>query len=93
MGDLSVRCWAGAFGVGSFVALVVALPLIMIGVLVFLVGLRHVIRQAREEYEWLAALMGRTTIQEIIQRDRVADMETLADSDEAVAAPRRRFSA
>jgi hypothetical protein len=94
MSDLTVRRWAGAFGVGSFVVFLVALPLyfggmtnapledaarfsayvtsvntailirtsiadplIMIGWLVFLAGFRHLIRQARMEYEWLATLM------------------------------------
>ncbi len=91
MSDLTVRRWAGAFGVGSFVVFLAALPLyfvgmtdapledaerfsdyvtsvntsilirtsladplIMAGLLVFLAGFRHLIRQARQEYEWLA---------------------------------------
>ena len=94
MNDLKVYRWAGAFGVGSFVVFLVALPLyfggmtnapledtarfsayvtsvntailirtsiadplIMIGWLVFLAGFRHLIRQARQEYEWLATLV------------------------------------
>jgi hypothetical protein len=94
MGDLTVRRWAGAFGLGSFVVFLAAMPLyfggmtnaqlqdaarfsayvtsvntailirtsiadplIMIGWLVFLAGFRHLIRQARHEYEWLATLM------------------------------------
>jgi len=32
-------------------------PLIMIGLLVFLAGFRHLIRQARQEYEWIATLI------------------------------------
>src|SRR5512146_518710 len=32
-------------------------PLIMSGLLVFLAGFRHLIRQARQEYEWLATLV------------------------------------
>jgi hypothetical protein len=32
-------------------------PLIMVGLLVFLAGLRHLIRQARQEYEWVASLV------------------------------------
>lgn len=32
-------------------------PLIMIGLLVFLAGFRHLVRQARQEYEWLATLV------------------------------------
>jgi Na+/phosphate symporter len=32
-------------------------PLIMVGFLVFLAGLRHLIRQARQEYEWVGALV------------------------------------
>jgi hypothetical protein len=32
-------------------------PLIMVGLLVFLAGFRHLIRQARQEYEWLATLV------------------------------------
>jgi len=92
--DVRVYRWAGAFGVGSFVVFLVALPLyfggmtnapledtarfsayvtsvntailirtsiadplIMIGWLVFLAGFRHLIRQARQEYEWLATLV------------------------------------
>jgi hypothetical protein len=35
----------------------IADPLIMIGWLVFLAGFRHLIRQARQEYEWLATLV------------------------------------
>lgn len=93
MSDLTVRRWAGAFGVGSFVVVVIALPLyfggtlapledtvrfsdyvtsintailirtsladplIMVGFVVFLAGFRHLIRQARPEYEWLATLV------------------------------------
>src|SRR6266508_3484019 len=94
MSDLTVRRWAGAFGVAGFVVFLVALPLyfggmtnaplndaerfsddvtsvntsilirtsladplIMGGLLVFLAGFRHLIRQARQEYEWLATLV------------------------------------
>lgn len=94
MSDLTVRRWAGAFGVAGFVVFLVALPLyfggmtnapledaerfsdyvtsvntsilirtsladplIMVGLLVFLAGFRHLIRQARQEYEWLATLV------------------------------------
>lgn len=32
-------------------------PLIFVGLLVFLAGFRHLIRQARQEYEWLASLV------------------------------------
>ena len=32
-------------------------PLIMVGFLVFLAGLRHLIRQARQEYEWVGSLV------------------------------------
>jgi hypothetical protein len=32
-------------------------PLIMVGLLVFLAGFRHLIRQARQEYEWAATLV------------------------------------
>jgi hypothetical protein len=32
-------------------------PLIMVGLLVFLAGLRHLIRQARQEYEWVASIV------------------------------------
>lgn len=32
-------------------------PLIMIGLLVFLAGFRHLIRQARQDYEWIATLI------------------------------------
>jgi len=32
-------------------------PLIMVGLMVFLAGFRHLIRQARQEYEWLATLV------------------------------------
>ena len=32
-------------------------PLIMVGLLVFLAGLRHLVRQARQEYEWIASLV------------------------------------
>lgn len=32
-------------------------PLIFVGLLVFLAGFRHLIRQVRQEYEWLAALV------------------------------------
>jgi hypothetical protein len=35
----------------------IADPLIMIGWLVFLAGFRHLIRQARQEYEWLATMV------------------------------------
>jgi hypothetical protein len=31
-------------------------PLIMIGLLVFMAGFRHLVRRAREDYEWVAAL-------------------------------------
>ena len=34
----------------------VADPLIMIGLLVFMAGFRHLIRQARDDYEWIATL-------------------------------------
>ena len=34
----------------------VADPLIMIGLLVFMAGFRHLVRRAREDYEWIAAL-------------------------------------
>jgi len=94
MSDLTVRRWAGAFGVAGFVVFLVALPLyfigmtdapledaerfsdyvtsvntsilirtsladplIMVGLMVFLAGFRHLIRQARQEYEWLATLV------------------------------------
>ena len=32
-------------------------PLILVGLLVFLAGLRHLIRQARQDYEWIATLV------------------------------------
>ncbi len=32
-------------------------PLIMVGFMVFLAGLRHLIRQARQEYEWVGSLV------------------------------------
>jgi len=32
-------------------------PLIMVGFLVFLAGLRHLVRQARPDYEWIGALV------------------------------------
>ena len=32
-------------------------PLIMVGFLVFLAGFRHLIKQARQEYEWVATLV------------------------------------
>ena len=32
-------------------------PLIMVGLLIFLAGLRHLIRQALQEYEWVASLV------------------------------------
>ena len=32
-------------------------PLIMVGLMVFLAGFRHLIRQARQDYEWLATLV------------------------------------
>jgi hypothetical protein len=32
-------------------------PLIMVGFLVFLAGLRHLIRQSRQEYEWVGSLV------------------------------------
>jgi hypothetical protein len=32
-------------------------PLIMVGLLVFLAGFRHLVRQARQDYEWIAALV------------------------------------
>ncbi len=32
-------------------------PLIMVGFLVFLAGLRHLIRQARQDYEWIGSLV------------------------------------
>ena len=32
-------------------------PLIMVGLLVFLAGFRHLIRQARSDYEWVATLV------------------------------------
>jgi len=32
-------------------------PLIMVGFIVFLAGLRHLIRQARQEYEWVGSLV------------------------------------
>lgn len=94
MSDLTVRRWAGAFGIAGFVVFLVALPLyslggtvppiedtarvtdyvtsirtailirtsladplIFVGFLVFLAGFRHLIRQARQEYEWLATLV------------------------------------
>ncbi len=94
MSDLTVRRWAGAFGVAGFGVFFVALPLyfigmtnapledaerfsdyvtsvntsilirtsladplIFVGLLVFLAGFRHLIRQARQEYEWLATLV------------------------------------
>ena len=94
MSDLTVRRWAGAFGVAGFVVFLVALPLyfggmtnapleeaerfsdyvtsvnrailirtsladplIMSGLLIFLAGFRHLIRQVRQEYEWLGTLV------------------------------------
>ena len=35
----------------------IADPLIMVGLLIFLAGLRHLIRKARQEYEWVASLV------------------------------------
>ena len=32
-------------------------PLILVGLLVFLAGFRHLIRQARQDYEWIATLV------------------------------------
>lgn len=43
MNDQKVRRWAGGFGVGGFV--------------VFLAGFRHLIRQARSDFEWIASLV------------------------------------
>jgi hypothetical protein len=94
MTDLTVRRWAGAFGVAGFVVFLVALPLyfsgmtnapledaerfsayvtsvntsilirtsladplIMVGLMVFLAGFRHLIRQARQDCEWLGTLV------------------------------------
>src|SRR6266536_1386006 len=37
----------------------VADPLIMIGLLAFMAGFRHLVRRAREDYEWVAALFFR----------------------------------
>jgi len=44
---------------GTFILIRTALadPLIMIGLLVFLAGFRHLIRQARPDYEWIATLI------------------------------------
>ena len=89
MSERQVSRWTGAFGVASFVVVVIAMPLyfvgsiapledtarfsnyvtgintailirtsladplIVVGIMVFLAGFRHLIRHARPEYEWL----------------------------------------